>query len=132
MSNNNRTALRRAYILALSGYFGLFTLLIAWLGWLSPPQALPKSLVMVLFIGPLLLPLRGLLHARHRTFVWTTLLALLYMLHGVVEAYSTPQDRLLAMAEIGFSLMLYLGAFIHARITVKAAKRQAPDEQKAP
>lgn len=103
------------YWTALAGYLGLFVLLMGWIIWWSPPQALPRSIVLLLLVGPLLLPLRGLLHRRHGALVASAGLALLYMLHGTIEAYSTPGDRWLAFAEIALSAVLYAGAFMTAR-----------------
>ncbi|MBL8247941.1 MAG: DUF2069 domain-containing protein, partial [Candidatus Competibacter sp.] len=47
---------------ALTGYFGLFWLLLFWFAWLEPPDRAPVALVLILLVGPLLFPLRGLLH----------------------------------------------------------------------
>ncbi len=106
---------RLAYRIALTGYFGLLILLTAWTAWLSPPESLPISLVLLIGVGPLLLPLRGLLQGRSYTFAWTSFLALLYLVHAILEIYSSPADRLLATAELLFALMLYGGAVAYAR-----------------
>ena len=106
---------RLAYAIALAGYFGLLTLLTTWTAWLSPPKNLPVSLVLLIGVGPLLLPLRGLLHGRPYTFAWTSFLTLLYVLHAILEFYGSPADRLLAAAELLFALMLYGGAVAYAR-----------------
>lgn len=106
---------RLSYIGAVSGYFGLITLLLAWLGWLSPPQSIPISVAMFLMLVPLLFPLRGILHGRPYTFAWASFLALFYFIHGVVEAYSTPSDRWLALLEVILSIAFYSGSVLYAR-----------------
>ncbi len=106
---------RLSYISAVSGYFGLITLLLAWLSWLSPPQSIPISVAMFLMLVPLLFPLRGILHGRPYTFAWASFLALFYFIHGVVEAYSTPSDRWLALLEIALSIAFYSGSMFYAR-----------------
>lgn len=116
---------RLPYTLALIGYFGLFTLLLAWNIWLAPPQVLPVALVLLVAIGPLLFPLRGLLHERPYTFGWTSLLALAYLAHGSVEAYSNPPERGLALAEVALSLLLYVGAVWFARVRGRELKQAA-------
>lgn len=118
------------YWVALSGYFGLLILLIAWLGWLSPPIGLPISIALAFMTIPLLFPLRGLLYGRPYTFAWASFLSLFYFIHGIVEAYSTPQDRYLAILEIILSIAFYTGCTLYARYRsrdLKAAQGEASE-----
>jgi uncharacterized membrane protein len=108
--------IRTAYTATLAGHLGLLVLVMAWTIWLSPP-ALPVAPVLLLWAGPLLLPLRGLLHARRYTFQWTSFLALAYFVHGAVEAFADPAERSLALAEVALSLLLYTGTVSYARLT---------------
>jgi len=116
----NRTHI--TYWTALGGYFGLLVLLIAWIGWISPPQGLPISIALFFMTVPLLFPLRGLLYGRPYTFAWASFLALFYFIHGVVEAYSTPEDRYLALLEIVFSVAFYTGSMLYARFRGRELK----------
>jgi uncharacterized membrane protein len=109
----NKTHL--SYRIAVSGYFGLIVLLLAWLTWLSPPQSIPISIALFLMLVPLLFPLRGILYGRPYTFAWASFLALFYLTHGVVEAYSTPEDRWLAILEVLLSITFYSGSMFYAR-----------------
>lgn len=93
--------------IALIGYFGTLILIVAWYGWLSPPRLLSPALVVLVLGTPLLLPLRGLLHGRPYTYAWSLFLALGYFTHGVIELYSTPSDRLFALAELAFTLLWF-------------------------
>ncbi|MDZ7663518.1 DUF2069 domain-containing protein [Thiohalophilus sp.] len=101
--------------LTLGAYFALLILLMLWLTVLAPPQSVPVSVALLLLVGPLLFPLRGLLHGRPYTHAWTSFLVLIYFVHGVVEAYSNPDERLYAALEILFSVLLYSGALLYAR-----------------
>jgi uncharacterized membrane protein len=116
---------RTAYLGTLTGYFGLLFLMLLWLGWLSPPERFPIAMALLLMCGPLLLPLRGLLHGRSYTFAWSSFLALFYLLHGIVEAYSTPADRLYALLEILFSLLFYTGAILYVRLLARERQRSS-------
>ena len=109
----NRLLLARTA--ALTGYFGLIALLLAWQLWLSP-STLPTALVLLVLVGPLLLPLRGLLQGRPKSHFWASVLALLYLVHGAGELFATPQDRQLAVMEILLALCLYIGALAYVRL----------------
>ena len=103
------------YRLTLLSYFGLLILLALWFTWLAPSRTLPTSLVLLFGIGPLLLPLRGLLYGRPYTFAWSSLLIMAYFIHGIVEAYAEPQVRILAAIEIVLTCLFYLGAILYPR-----------------
>ena len=115
--------LRRARIIALCGYFGLWLLLPLWYGWLSP-STLPLGLVLGVLVLPLLFPLRGLLQGRPYTYAWSSFLSLFYLIHAVLELYSSPQDRYLALLELLLSLSFYVGCVIYARLGGRELKKQ--------
>lgn len=116
--------LKVARISALIGYFGLFILMMVWIIWLTPPESahLPKSLALLLLVGPLMFPLRGLLHGHAYTHAWVSFLALFYLFLGMSEAWSGSQQPLLTALEIVFSSLLYLGAMFYARFRGKQLK----------
>lgn len=115
--------------LTLLSYFALLILLMLWLTVLAPPQRVPVSLALLLLVGPLLFPLRGLLDGRPYTHAWTSFLVLIYFIHGVVEAYSNPDERLYAGLEVLFSVLLYTGCLLYARSRSRQlrARAAAPD-----
>jgi uncharacterized membrane protein len=115
--------LRRARLLALCGYFGLLFLLPLWYGWLSPSQ-LSLGLVLGVLLIPLLFPLRGLLLGRPYTYAWSSFLALFYFIHAVLELYSTPQDRYLALLELLLTLAFYIGCVSYAKLGGRELKKQ--------
>lgn len=102
------------YAVTLTGYFGLLILLTAWNAWLAPSTHFPRAMVLLVLVGPLMLPLRGLLHGRPYTFSWSSYLALLYFALGVGDL-TRPDERHLAVLEIIFSLMMFVGAILYAR-----------------
>lgn len=112
-------------ILALSGYFGLIALLLAWKAWLAPSPYFPVALMLIVLVVPLLFPLRGLLHGRTYTHAWSCFLVLFYFTHGVVEAVSNPPERTLAIAEIILSLMMFFGAVFYVRAVHAATPKEA-------
>lgn len=106
---------RVTYFITLSGYFSLFILMMLWLTILEPPEKLPISLALIFMVGPLMLPLRGLLHGRAYTFAWSGFVALLYLLHGMYRTYFDEGLPILPILEIIFSLEFFLGAVYYAR-----------------
>jgi len=105
------------YGLTLLGFLGTLALLLAWYGWLAPPTHIPRSIALALLLLPLLFPLRGLLHGRRYTFSWSCFLALLYFIHGVVEAYTSGVTLHLGLLEVFLSSLWFISAMIYVRIT---------------
>lgn len=102
-------------MMALLSYFGLFGLLLCWFAWLEPQDWMPVTLVLILFVGPLLFPLRGLLYGRPYTYAWTSFLALFYFTFGVFHAAGPMERPWLARLAIGFSGLLFFGAILYVR-----------------
>jgi len=101
---------------ALSAYFALLAMTLAWYAWISPPEKLPTALVLIALVLPLLLPLRGLLNARIYTHQWTIFLALFYFVLGVAHA-AVPAERLFGIAVIIASLSLFTACVAFIRLS---------------
>ena len=69
--------------ITLAGYFGLILFIFTWLLWIKPLPAHEISIKILLGIGPLMFPLRGILHGRAYTHAWSMYLALFYFVIGV-------------------------------------------------
>lgn len=104
--------------LTLGGYFGLLALILNWFTWLAPPVQVPRSMILAALALPLLLPLRGILHARRYTHQWTGFLSLGYFMIGVDVWYNQAGiAATLGAAMVGFSLLLLIGSSMYARYT---------------
>ncbi|OOZ41392.1 hypothetical protein BOW53_03860 [Solemya pervernicosa gill symbiont] len=120
---------------ALTGYFGLIFLLLLWNIWIAPSKHFPISLVLIVLVVPLLFPLRGLLHGRSYTYAWSSMLSLLYLALGIMEAVTKPYEvtqtpeRLLGIIEIIFSVMLFVGAILYVRLKARADRAAALEEE---
>lgn len=99
---------------ALIGFFGLFFVILAFTAVIAPPERLPRSLVLALLLGPLLFPLRGLLHGRRYTHAWTSLLALFYIALGITLAVG-PAERLYGLSMLFSAGLLFAGALLYIR-----------------
>lgn len=104
---------------------GLIALCVGWEMWLAPLR--PGGSWLVLKTLPLLFPLFGILHGRRYTHQWASLLALAYLIEGIVRATSDPQPmRLLAVAEIFLATAFFISTACYARLT-----RRPPAEETA-
>ena len=118
-------ALKLSRWTALIGYFGLLILLLNWFSWISPPHQVPRALILIVLVVPLMFPLRGLLHGKTYTHAWTSFLSLFYFAIGVDIAYTVPADRWLAIAMTTFSLLLFAGSIFFPFYTKKARQQIA-------
>jgi uncharacterized membrane protein len=97
---------RVARLLSLGSYLGLIALCMLWairLGELPRDQI---SITLLLLVLPLLIPLRGILHARHKPLVWGMLVALIPLLHGGVVLWAEAWPK---AAWGGLELLLAIG-----------------------
>jgi uncharacterized membrane protein len=121
---------RLYHALTLFGYLGIMGLLVAWYGWLAPPQVFSAPVVIATLGLPLFLVLRGLLHARPRSLAWSLFLSLFYFTHGIVEAYSESRARWLALAEVALALCWMVGGILFIRTSKRSATSVAEPTEK--
>ena len=116
MSDTTRAPVLPIYRIGLIAWALLLLLQLAWHGWLFPPQQLPRWLVLAFTVVPLLLPLFTIRDVR-RALLWVGIVSLFYFCHGVAEAWSSPGERALALAEIVLTvgLIAVLGAGVRRR-----------------
>ncbi len=103
---------------ALVSFAGLFVLLSLRIAWLAPPHYWPRSLVLLLLVGPLLLPLSGVIYGRLRAHLWAAILAMFYFVVGsyhFADALTNDHAYGLASLEILLSIMLFISANLYVR-----------------
>ena len=103
------------YYLALTGYFGLFILLMLWHTVLITNSSFPIALQLIITVVPLLIPLRGLLDKNPKSCAWAAYISLIYFIHGSAESYVNLSERPLALLETFLSLLLFFGANFYVR-----------------
>ena len=113
--------------LSLGSYLGLITFGMAWAITLGdvPEQQTSFSL---LFFAPLLLPLRGILHARDKSILWGTLISLIYVLHGGTIWWSDASRWHLGALELLLAVTFIVAGsfFIRWRAEANAGANPAP------
>jgi uncharacterized membrane protein len=107
---------RTAWIAACALWIALVFLGLAWELRLAPLK--PGGSWLVLKVLPLLVPLRGLLHARRKSFQGASLLVWLYASEGALRAFSDPgPSARLAVLEVAIALAFFGAAVLFLRAT---------------
>lgn len=114
---------------ASAALIALIVLCLVWELWLAPLR--PGGSWLVLKAIPLLLPLRGVLKGKLYTMQWAAMMILLYLMEGVVRAYSDPSplSAWLGGLETLLALVFYLCAIFYVRPAKKAARLRAKTSQ---
>jgi uncharacterized membrane protein len=112
-----KIAPRFLYLIALTGFFGLFSLLMLWNTVLTPVGKIPVALLLLITITPLLLPMRGFLDGNLKSCAWLAYISLIYFIHGCAEAYANASTRHYALLEIALSMMIFFGTSFYIRLT---------------
>ena len=86
-----------------------------WLLVLSPSEGLSASTTLLLFILPLLFPLKGLLQGNPFTYAWANFIVLIYFLHSLTTLWILPNDMVWAILELVFATMMFLGCSYYAK-----------------
>lgn len=101
----------------LFAYIGTLAWQLIWLG-LLPPPAGPANIWLAGFAClPLLLPLHGIMHRKHRSMIYGGIVLLLYFTVAVTEIWTTPAHRWPA----GIQMMLPIIYIFAFRMRIKSA-----------
>jgi uncharacterized membrane protein len=121
---------RTLHRLAITVYLALIALLLLWMLRLDPLPASVISPALLVLLGPLLLPLRGIIHGRRYTMAWSTMLIMLYFIHGIAAASSGGRAALLGGAEVALVLSYFGLAIRYVRLS-NPARPAGPNDGKA-
>ncbi|MDH5473372.1 MAG: DUF2069 domain-containing protein [Gammaproteobacteria bacterium] len=100
--------------LTLSSYFGLMMLIFSWHLWINPLEPQFISITLLMQLGPLMFPLRGILHGKPYTHAWAAYLALFYFVIGIWNA-SAETSRALGILISLLSFFFFIGCVFYAR-----------------
>jgi uncharacterized membrane protein len=99
----------------VASLLALIALCLAWEIWLAPLR--PGGSWLMLKVLPLLLPVRGVLAGRRRTYQWASMFILVYVAEGSVRAWSDHGlSAALALAEAVLALTFFASAVTFARL----------------
>jgi uncharacterized membrane protein len=113
--NKQKISTQNLKKIALLGYFSLLFFMPLWLLVLSPSESLSTSTTLILFILPLLFPLKGLLQGNPFTYAWANFIVLIYFLHSLTTLWVLPNDIIWALLELIFASTMFLGCTYYAK-----------------
>jgi len=126
------------YKLALFGYAGLLTLMPFWLFVISPREGHSIGFMFVVYILPLLLPLRGIIRDNPYTFAWANFVVLIYFIHGFTLLWIATDELIWILLELLFSTSMFVGCTYYARhrgqelgLKIRKLKEDLADEKSA-
>jgi len=98
-----------------AAYLGLILLQPLWHAVLPPPSGAGNWVLATAATVPLLLPLKGLLANSLRSMTWAGYLVMLYLVIGIMEAWSNPPQRLPALAQTALVVIFVASVLVFSR-----------------
>ncbi|MGK0250317.1 MAG: putative membrane protein [Oleispira sp.] len=115
MSSNTKNLRYFALIANLS--------LILWVGlWqstISPHPHLNNYVIAVMWIIPMLLPLKGILEGKPYTHAWANFILMFYFLHALTILWVDDGERWLALIELVITSSAFVANILFARVRAK-------------
>jgi uncharacterized membrane protein len=108
---------------ALTSYLLLILLTLLWEGWLAPAPKAPPGFWLTLKGMLLLLPLLGMLRDKLRSYLWASLLVMLYFMEGTMLLYLHRTEGFALHSVLPYALLetlLTLGFIASAGFYVRA------------
>ena len=110
----------------LTGYFGLLTFIPVWHTLIMPLDPKFMSITLLIQIGPLMFPLRGILHGKVYTHAWAMYLALFYFIIGVWYA-GDESTRTFGVVFSLLSILFFIGTMMYTRYQGMANNKVSQD-----
>ncbi len=98
----------------LTGYFGLLIFIPLWHLLIVPLKPEFMSVTLLIQIGPLMFPLKGILHRKVYTHAWAMYLALFYFIMGVWYA-GDESTRTFGVIFSLLSILFFMGTMLFTR-----------------
>ncbi|OAN18740.1 hypothetical protein A3K86_07720 [Photobacterium jeanii] len=107
---------QNARYFALTSHLTLILWIALWQGVLSPHPHLSNTVLTLMWVFPLLLPLKGILEAKPYTHAWANFVLMFYFLHGLTILWIEPNERWLAGIELIITSCAFIGNIYFARL----------------
>ena len=106
--------------MTLIGYFGLVIGIYVWHMWVRQTPDHAISIMLIVHLGPLMFPLRGLLAGKIYTHAWSMYLAIFYFVLGVWYA-GADEDMGFGIYVIASSMLFFTGTMLYTRYASRRA-----------
>jgi len=110
---------------ALTSYLLLILLSVLWEGWLAPAPKAPPGFWLTIKALLLLLPLPGMLRDKPRSYLWASLLVMVYFMEGTMLLYLHRAEGFALHSVLPYALLetlLTLAFIASAGFYVRAAR----------
>jgi uncharacterized membrane protein len=98
-----------------TAYLGLIILQPLWHALLPSPHGAGSWILAAVATAPLLLPLKGLLANSLRSMTWAGYLVMLYLVIGIMEAWSNPPQRVPALVQTALVIVFVWSVLVFSR-----------------
>lgn len=100
---------------AVSANLGLLAWVALWQANLSPHPHLNNIVMALVWMAPLLLPLKGILAGKPYTHAWANFILMFYFLHALTILWIDDGERWLALIELALTTAAFLANILFAR-----------------
>lgn len=107
----------KAYrLLALISHISLIAWMAVWYFGFKTSSEYSLAFVFLLYILPLLFPLKGIIQAKPYTHAWACFIVLWYFLHAITVMYAEPDYIWFAAVELILASAMFIGCSVFARL----------------
>ncbi|WP_143323517.1 DUF2069 domain-containing protein [Cognaticolwellia aestuarii] len=115
MANKPRFSTDTLKKITLSGYFSLLFYMPFWLIIASDDSALSIPLILVMFVLPLLFPLKGLVQGNPYTYAWSNFIVMIYFLHSLTTLWVSADEKIWALGEFILASIMFIAGSYYAK-----------------
>ncbi len=126
----------RFQIIALTGYLGLLIFMPLWLFYLDPRTEHSAGFMFIIYILPLLLPLKGIIQDNPFTYAWANFIVMIYFIHGLTLLWVAID--IWVIIELFLASCMFIGCSYYAKfrgrelgLKIRKLKQDLADEKSA-
>lgn len=117
--------------ISLVSYAATLLLTFNWITWYSPPDNVPRALILLILVVPLVLPVRGFLHGRAMSYVGVAMVAMWLFAAGLDIAFYEKSWSTLGWALVVCSVVLFVSCYFYLRYLPKPDKPEESSPEQA-